>query len=514
MPRIVFRCDASSAIGSGHVARCMALAKTLRARGAEVELISRALPTVVRDLLVAPAGVTARELAAADRPADVSEDDGEPLRHSHWLEVSQKTDAEQTVHALSGRPRPDWVIVDHYALDARWERRVRKHVSAILAIDDLADRDHACDALLDQNFFRHPQARYEGRVPPDAERMLGPRFALLREEFTAARANTTVRDGPLRRIFLCFGGFDGARQTVRALEAIERAELTATQVDVVIGPAHADRNEIEERCQRQPGWRVHLNAANVAELMAAADVAIGASGIMNWERACLGLPAIIASVAENQQEVAEDLAAERACIYLGHAQSWGVSTLAGLLRGLAGTPSLLRALSERTRALTDGKGTLRVAARLLPSAIELRPATLADCDAIHAWRNDETTRRFSGDAAAIPLTRHREWFQRTLAAPSVDLLIGERANEPVGVLRYDREGAAATVSVYLVPGQSGQGFGVELLRSGSRWLRERRPDVRTIRAHISTANSASLRAFSDAGYLLDHETYTLTLRHE
>lgn len=514
MARVVFRCDASPAIGGGHVARCMALAHALRQRGAQVELVTRGLPARVRELLVEPSGCAVRDLPAPDAAPPPGKDAGQPLAHADWLSVSQSTDAVQTIEALRAGGHADWLIVDHYALDARWERALQPYADKLLAIDDLADREHACDALLDQNFFLAPEVRYTERVPPHAELMLGPKFALLREEFGAARMQVGERTGALRRIFVCFGGFDGASQTLRALQAIDAAALDDVAVDVVIGSDHRERGQIEALCARKPARRVHLDASNVAELMVPADLAIGASGIMNWERAALGLPAIVASVAENQHTVARDLASDRACIYLGLADDWTAQTLSALLRALAGTPTLMRALAVRAAALTDGLGARRVAARLLPLQIELRRATPADRDSLLSWRNAPESRRHSGSAEAIASDQHAAWFARVVEDPRVALLIGEHAGSPVGVLRYDVGGASAAVSVYLVPGRHGQGYGTALLRAGTHWLRKHHPGVAQVYAEIRRDNTASLEAFANAGYQVNRSIYTLDVRHE
>src|SRR6185503_1543983 len=144
MPRVVFRCDASKTIGSGHVARCMALARALRDRGAEVELVARDLPAAVRELLVEPAVGAIHDLPPPAGRAQ-EPDEGAPLDHAGWLAVTQRTDAAQTATVLTSGERPDWLVVDHYALDARWERVLREHAGRVLVLDDLADRDHDCD---------------------------------------------------------------------------------------------------------------------------------------------------------------------------------------------------------------------------------------------------------------------------------------------------------------------------------------------------------------------------------
>lgn len=511
MPRVVFRCDASAQIGGGHLARCMALARALRARGAEIELATRGLPHRLKDLLVSGTGAVVHDLPDASAPERALRDAGEPLPHANWLGVSQRIDAEHTLALLRERPPADWLVVDHYALDARWEHAVKAHAHQILAIDDLADRDHACDALLDQNFFLDADSRYTTRVPRTAELMLGPKFALLREEFAKERAAIALRDGALHRIFICFGGFDRIAQTLRALDAIEAAALGHVAIDVILGNDDPQRAEVERRCALKENWRTHVDASNVAALMAHADLGIGASGIMNWERAALGLPAVIASVAENQHVVARDLAADRACIYLGSAEDWRQETLAGLLRGLHGTPSLLLALGARAARLGDGRGAQRVAARMLPATIELRRAKTADCEPMHGWRNAEETRRHAFDGHPIAPDAHRRWFQRVLEDPAIALLVGEHEDKAVGVVRYDVTGKRALVSIYLVPGAHGRGFGAGLLEAGSRWMRTQYPAVTTLEARIRRGNERSLDAFANAGYTLESHTYTREL---
>ena len=242
MLRIVLRCDASMAIGSGHVMRCATLAARLRERGADVELACRNLPSFLRERIAAD-GAT-RVHALPDRSGTVP-GDGEPaLAHREWLGVSQAADATDTLDIVRSGPRPDCLIVDHYALDARWERALRPHVRAIMAIDDLADRDHDCDLLLDQNFFLEPGPRYARRLPRAAGALLGPRFALLRPEFAATREQQRERDGVLRRLFVSFGSFDPTNLTSRALRAIAAAGLDELAVDVVIGRDNPHRAEV------------------------------------------------------------------------------------------------------------------------------------------------------------------------------------------------------------------------------------------------------------------------------
>jgi UDP-2,4-diacetamido-2,4,6-trideoxy-beta-L-altropyranose hydrolase len=165
---IAFRVDANSQIGTGHFMRCLTLAVALKQCGAQIRFVSRDLPTYLRDMFVA------RDLDLVSLSSAEKEKPTRDLAHSHWLGASQAQDAKATIQALSDNSW-DWLIVDHYALDVRWESTLRKSTKQIMVIDDLADRQHNCDVLLDQNLYRDMQTRYSDKVPAHCRLLLGPR---------------------------------------------------------------------------------------------------------------------------------------------------------------------------------------------------------------------------------------------------------------------------------------------------------------------------------------------------
>lgn len=487
--QVLIRADASPALGAGHVLRCLALARGLREAGAGVAFACRELPAGLRRTL-AGEGFAVHGL-------DLSEAAG-------W-----EADAERT-GALSGG-RPDWLVVDHYRLDARWQARLRPCVGRIMVIDDLADRPHDCDLLLDQNHFPDPQARYRDRAPARCRRLLGPRYALLRPEFRAAR-RLPPRDGPVRRILVFCGGGAGAGLTRRV--AVALAGRGDYELDVVASGGPEDLEATAALCRGLPGARCHPPPADMAALLAGADLAVGAGGVSTWERCCLGLPAVVLSVAPNQEPVARALAEAGAHLYLGPHEQAPPAVLEAAVALLAANPPLRGLLSRRAAALCDGRGVERVLAAMLPDPLALRPATAADAALIYAWRNHPGTRRHSLDGAPLAWEGHRRWLDAVLADPDRALLIGELDGAPVGVLRYDLAGSEATVSVYLDPALTGRGLGPRLLARGGDWLRRHRPDVATVLAHILPANRASTAAFLEAGFRPSHCHYRLDLRHE
>jgi UDP-2,4-diacetamido-2,4,6-trideoxy-beta-L-altropyranose hydrolase len=498
--RIALRVDGSDRIGTGHVVRCLTLADRLAEAG-------HACHFVMRDHLGAPTGlIETRGFPLTLLPRVDGSDTG-GLAHSHWLGTSQDRDAMDMLAAL--KEPVDWLVVDHYALDQQWHRALRPSARHILVIDDIADRIHDCDLLLDQN-LQGAAGRYDGLVPPACHVMLGPQYALLKPRFASLRDDRTATEGD-GAILLYFGGIDAEGATLTALEAVAGAELRHRPIDVVVGDRNPHRAAVADWCAAHSNARFHGGGSDMAALMANAALAVGAAGATAWERCCLGLPTILVTLAENQKPGAAALAREGAAIWLGDFPEVSAETLAAALRTLDAAPHLADVIGRRAAALVDGRGTDRVVRAMDREPIVLRRAGPDDCDAVWTWRNDERTRRHSLDPAPVPLDDHRRWFSSSLANTDRALLIGESAGEPVGVLRYDRVADSATISVYLVPGREGRGEGARLIRAGSDWLVRNWPDVRAIDAEILEANQASSRAFAAAGFIAHLSLYRRSL---
>ncbi|NWF37924.1 UDP-2,4-diacetamido-2,4,6-trideoxy-beta-L-altropyranose hydrolase [Mariprofundus sp. NF] len=311
--KVAIRVDASSQIGTGHFMRCLTLAETLQQRGMHVRFVCRHLPVHLRDMLTSKT----IELALYDVMEDMHVADD--LAHAHWLGVSQDQDAQDMIQALSDKTW-DWVIVDHYGIDQRWETTLRGALDCkMLVIDDLADRKHDCDVLLDQNFYADMDLRYIGKVPAHCRLLLGPGYALLREEFRKLHGQIKPRRGPVVHVLVFFGGVDADDYTGRTIKVLSEIGISGLNVDVVIGAQHPCCEEIKSSCALH-GFVCHIQTDKMAELMATADLAIGAGGSSTWERCSMGLPSVIMVLAENQNEAAKDLEAAGVLINLGDAK--------------------------------------------------------------------------------------------------------------------------------------------------------------------------------------------------
>jgi len=334
-PIAVFRTDASAAIGGGHVSRCLTLATELGKRNWRCLFVTNRDATDVVPAL-RRSGVAIRNVD----PADLSGASG--------------------CRDLTGIVA---VVFDHYGLAADDEAAWRSVAGVVVAIDDLADRRHDVDILLDQTFGREP-VDYRARVPGACRMLLGPGYALLRGEFAQARETSLARrQVPGRRLLITLGATDTEGVTMTILDAI--AELRFDVADVLVGAANPHRERLRERAANVgPHVRIHVDADNVAALMAAADLAIGAAGSTSYERCCLGLPSVVVVTAANQALNSERLARHGAVVALGPAHGLTAPAVRHAVEGLLDDAGRMYQLSQAAAAVCDGHGAARVADRL------------------------------------------------------------------------------------------------------------------------------------------------------
>jgi UDP-2,4-diacetamido-2,4,6-trideoxy-beta-L-altropyranose hydrolase len=318
--RVVFRADASREIGTGHVMRCLTLARALRARGAQVSFVSQALDGNLNAWLRSD-GIP----VDTDMPPDLS---------------------------------CDWLVVDHYGLGVEFESANRSTAARILVIDDLADRKHDCDLLLDQNLHDQMETRYDQLVPRHAQVLAGPRYALLRDEFTGARERARPRT-VMSRVLVFFGGSDPTDETSKTITALKNSGL-ALSAQIVVGASNPRRAAIEHAASGLPHSQVHGPTSRMAELMLESDLAIGAGGATSWERCCLGLPSIVIAVAANQVPIAEALHRGGYHRYLGSHDRVSADSLSGEIRSASTHFEAFARMGQRGVDLVDGAGVRRV----------------------------------------------------------------------------------------------------------------------------------------------------------
>jgi UDP-2,4-diacetamido-2,4,6-trideoxy-beta-L-altropyranose hydrolase len=367
---IAIRADASTRVGLGHITRCRTLAMALKERGALVHFLCREHQGNQIQMLDAE-GYSVSSLPKAPEQTATDGD------YAAWLGVSQDRDADETSAALnalteSGKSSQwDWLIVDHYGLDKAWEQQLRSMSERILVIDDLANREHDCDVLLDQNFSRQPDKRYAKLLPKHTQALLGPDFALLHPQYAMTRQTLercTVYMGvvnPVRRVLVFFGGTDPENLTGRCLEALSDPALSEILVDIVVGANNPHEEALRRQAAARGSTHLHEPRPHLADLMAEADLAIGAGGTTTWERCCLGLPCLVVSIAENQQPACNALAAANIIDYLGRHKDVEIEDISRAIKQLVNDTARRQRLTKKSSALVDGLGVQRVVDAML-----------------------------------------------------------------------------------------------------------------------------------------------------
>ncbi|MBN1548065.1 MAG: UDP-2,4-diacetamido-2,4,6-trideoxy-beta-L-altropyranose hydrolase [Syntrophaceae bacterium] len=379
--KIAFRTDASGQIGMGHFMRCLTLADTLKRCGSRTRFLSRFLPQSMRDLL----SKKGHEFRLLDSSPCKTMSNG--MAHTHWLGTSQLDDARDCIRALSDQ-HWDWLVVDHYALDQTWESALRSSVNKIFVIDDLVDRRHDCDLLLNQNVFPAADLPYQGMLSANCGLLLGPSYALLQPDYQDFRRRAVPREGKVRTILVYFGGGDADNMTGRTLAALARIGRTDIGIDVVMPVGSPHKDDIRRQARQIAGdVRLHEVLPSLAQLMVTADLAIGAGGTTSWERLCLGLPALVVTLSDNQVMIADVLNRQQLAKWIGHYNTVSNDQLTAAIEALVNTP-LSPEWSVRCRAAVDGNGAQRVVAVMAygsGSVLKVRSASLDDGSLIGGW---------------------------------------------------------------------------------------------------------------------------------
>jgi UDP-2,4-diacetamido-2,4,6-trideoxy-beta-L-altropyranose hydrolase len=357
---IIFRVDASLQIGTGHVMRCLTLGDTLRERGARCTFVCRPhsghlLEMIThrghRVLALRPLALSTNRLP--DNPT-----------HAAWLSTDWQTDARETCELLSSQ-NVDWLVVDHYALDRSWEQTLRPFCQRLMVIDDLANRAHDCDLLLDQNLGRVAQD-YGGLLAQKTATSIGPRYALLRPEFAQLRSQSLSRRArpQLQHLLITMGGVDKDNATGQVLQALAACRLPADlRITVVMGPHAPSLTDVQKQAKRmQCPTRVLVGVSDMAQLMVDSDLCIGAAGGTSWERCCLGLPTLLLVLADNQRSSATALAASGAVLFVPTSE-----VMAQVFSHFLNDSSMqdIQDLSQAAAAITDGLGSERIASMML-----------------------------------------------------------------------------------------------------------------------------------------------------
>lgn len=347
----IFRTDSSSEIGHGHLMRCLVLAKELKQHGSAIHFICRDHSGSAHRL-VEEAGHLLHLLPGKRIVAKSS-------MHRDWLGRTQAEDAQDCDRIIEDLPSRQ-VVVDHYGLDIEWESRIA--CDSMTVIDDLADRPHRCNRLVDQSLV-HSKQDYETLVAGNFD-FWGGANIILRDEFRKTADWQDTRSGAL---MICMGGADPRHVTIRIVKALldglgrTPGQQLVKKIDVVIGQAF-DRGEELEHCVAGSnlGVVLHQGHPNISALMTRSDLCILSCGTMILEACALGVPSIGVVLAENQKNTADFLAAKNAILPLGIENEIEAGLALDVENALSKRSTLVR-LSEQARMMVNRYAATNIA---------------------------------------------------------------------------------------------------------------------------------------------------------
>ncbi|PYV95646.1 MAG: UDP-2,4-diacetamido-2,4,6-trideoxy-beta-L-altropyranose hydrolase [Acidobacteria bacterium] len=473
--RLIIRTDASVAIGSGHVMRCLALAQAWHDRGGECIFAMAVSTTAVLQRLRAEGFETYTVTGTAGGPGD----------------------ARQII-GLSRERNAGWIAVDGYHFDVEYHKRLRDAGLKLLLIADQANAAHCvADIVVNQN--SHACDGMYAKHEPYTQLLLGPRYALLRREFRSWEK--WKRDvAPIgRKVLVTMGGSDPKNITSLVIRALGLLKIEF-EARVVAGGGNPHIAQLESLVSQTSHIELHIDSSNISDLMAWADVAVSGAGSTCWEICLLGLPAILIDIAENQKPIAEDLDKKSVAIHPGSGQEIVTEQLAARLEQLLLTTDLRAAMSQRGCELVDGRGASRVVSAMRNDSLHLRRVVREDCRVLWEWANDQESRKYSFQSQQITWDQHVRWLDSKIDDPNYILFMVTNTDDvPVGHVRYELNKCRAVVSINMAPLFRSNGLGKEVLRMATQelFVSSRATEVN---AYVKPVNERSLRLFAGEGF--------------
>jgi UDP-2,4-diacetamido-2,4,6-trideoxy-beta-L-altropyranose hydrolase len=494
--KIAFRVDATNKIGTGHLMRCLALAEVLKAYSCAIHFLSRNLPKYLQQLIGAK-GYTLHNLESSYQFNDV--DQPKTNAHSHWLGVSQEQDALESIESLSKLLMEgqhwDWLVVDHYGIDDKWEASVKQVVNKILVIDDLADRHHNCNILVDQNLYKDINTRYSGKVQKDCTLLLGPKYSMLRREFIEQRKKIQPKNGKIQNILVYFGGVDINNDCSDALEVLAGIDSHLLHINVVIGRQHPATKKIQNLC-RKNCFQLHIQTNKMAKLMADADFAIGAGGISTYERLYLRLPALLKATSANQTKP------------LLFMKQMG-------LFDLYSNSKELKTKLEKTLAIENTSpidcvmdGNKNIINRMFLNEVALRGPEPFDVKRTYHWLQKKSLRRDFMISKPPVLSRHFEYWRSMLGDSEqkvYSMIYSGKHIGNCGLKNIDPVKRSSELWVYVAEEEyRGKGIAksgvIELLSRAKNELLHN-----TVHLHVNLANTDAVALYQKTGFFVVDE---------
>ncbi len=513
--KIAIRVDANNLIGGGHFMRCLSLAKEMQERKHKILLISSSLPVKMRQILT-KLGLSYKIIGFSHKRKKIQENQYND-KYKNWLSIPKHLDARETIKVLL-RFKPDWIILDNYALDFEWTDEVRKCLVStfFLAIDDLDNRSLGAEFILDQTSLFKRKRKYKSLTVLE-----GPSFSLLAKNYREMREKSISerkkrlekKDMPkIFSILICIGMYDTKEILPNLLKAT--AIVKNVRIDIAMSSDSQTVTEVKELTKTYTNVALHLDEFDISFLMLNADLCIGASGMSTWERCCLGLPSLTIEIASNQRKVIRDLKRVGAVQAITVTQARNKNYLFNTVSKLINFPEKLKRMSTISKDLCDGLGTKRVMDFL---EAKLRPVQITDSDLLLKWRNNSFVRKMSFDHKIISKQEHTKWITNTQDPSKGIWLIYSEGNVEIGhcncvFLSED----TVYWSFYLDQGKFSRGTGKRMLAFFLKELFHQKR-VNKVKAKVLNSNQKSKEIHKHFGFICRNKfteilTYTLSKR--
>jgi UDP-2,4-diacetamido-2,4,6-trideoxy-beta-L-altropyranose hydrolase len=480
---LILRADASIAMGTGHLMRCLALAQAFQDKAGP----DQSGPCIFA-MAESTAGAEERIRREKFEVVILAASPGSPQ------DAAQLVDLAVARHA-------DWVVLDGYRFDVEYQRRLKAAGVKLLVVDDTGHAGaYAADLVLDQNV--HATEDFYARRESYTQLLLGPRYALLRREFKPWRSWRREVAPVARKVLVTVGGSDPDNVTLRVIRALRLISEHNLEATIVVGGSNPHGHDLEQEVQGGgSALRLVRDVPDMPQLMADADVAISAAGITTWEMCSLGLPAVLIDVAENQTPGARELDRQGIAIHAGSSKKVTPETIAARLKPILASREVRAAMSERGRKLVDGLGAERIISAMQGGVLTLRPVEDADCLLLWEWANDPEVRSASFSSTPIEWDEHREWFAKKLGDERVLMLIAsDEHGVPLGQVRFEpMNDGEAEIDVSITPGKRGAGRGARLIEKAVQAAFDQTDLVR-VHGFVKVGNLASARAFERADF--------------
>jgi UDP-2,4-diacetamido-2,4,6-trideoxy-beta-L-altropyranose hydrolase len=474
---LLIRADASPAIGTGHVMRCLALAQAWEMVGGK---------TVFAMAVDAP-GIESR-----------LQSEGYDVRRLSVTPGGEE-DADLTAN-LALSLEAAFVVVDGYHFGSQYQKRIKDAVLRLLFIDDFGHANfYWADLVLNQNL--HARKELYLQKAPYTKILQGSPFILLRKEFWPWRGQARYNSEAIFRVLITLGGSDPDNVTLKVIDYLQYLFGSGVELMVVAGGGNV-HNDVLEAASRSSRVPVQLlrNVTDMPDLMAKSDLAISSGGTTAWEMAFMGLPCLIIVLADNQAEVARNLQDTGAAMNLGWHEELTCRSVKEAVEDLRANFSCRNSMSIAGQQLIDGFGVNRVIMTLIEEIVPMRDATFEDCVLIFGWANDVEARRSSFSTISISWDEHQKWFEQKLHETDCILLICmDNKGHSFGIVRFDIQEDDALISINLDRNARGKGLaGLTIIRTVIELLKRRR--ISSVNAFIKPQNLRSIKAFERAGF--------------